>query len=129
MTADTVARTGTWVPVCRADQLSIDLGVAALVGGEQVALFRLDTTEIRAIGNLDPYSRAGVLSRGIVGSRGESVFVASPMYKQPFDLRTGQCLDDPAVSVPIFDVRVVDDMVQVLAPPAAATRGTGTPHR
>ena len=62
-------RHGSWVPVCRVDQLSVDVGVAALVGGQQVALFRLDVEEIRAISNLDPYSRANVLSRGIVGSR------------------------------------------------------------
>jgi len=103
------------------DQLRVDVGVAALVSGEQVALFRLDVEEIRAIGNLDPYSGANVLSRGIVGSRGEAVFVASPMYKQPFDLRTGQCLEDPAVSVPTFDVRVVDGAVQVLAAPDKET--------
>jgi len=109
-------RHGSWVPVCRVDQLSVDVGVAALVGGQQVALFRLDVEEIRAISNLDPYSRANVLSRGIVGSRGEAVFVASPMYKQSFDLRTGHCLDDPAVCVPTFDVRVFDGGVQVLAP-------------
>jgi nitrite reductase (NADH) small subunit len=90
MMADTVVRQGTWVSICRVDQLKVDVGVAALVGGEQVALFRLDV---------------------------EEVFVASPMYKQPFDLRTGHCLDDPAVSVPTFDVRVVDGAVQVLAPP------------
>jgi nitrite reductase (NADH) small subunit len=121
MMADTVVRQGTWVSVCRVDQLSVDVGVAALVGGEQVAVFRLDVKEIRAIGNLDPYSRAHILSRGIVGSRGEAVFVASPMYKQPFDLRTGQCLDDPAVRVPTFEVRVIDGAVQVLAPPDKET--------
>ena len=127
MMADTARRLrdvgpqGTWVPVCRVDQLRVDVGVAALVSGEQVALFRLDVEEIRAIGNLDPYSGANVLSRGIVGSRGEAVFVASPMYKQPFDLRTGQCLEDPAVSVPTFDVRVVDGAVQVLAAPDKET--------
>jgi nitrite reductase (NADH) small subunit len=115
--AASMVRRGIWVSVCRADQLRVDVGVAALVGGEQVALFRLDAEQIRAIGNLDPYSGAQVLSRGIVGSRAEAVFVASPMYKQPFDLRTGQCLDDPAVSVSTFEVRVVDGVVQVLAPP------------
>jgi uroporphyrinogen-III synthase len=108
------------------EQLSVEVGVAALVGGEQVALFRLDAQEIRAIGNLDPYSKANVLSRGIVGSRSDAVFVASPMYKQPFDLRTGQCLDDPAVSVPTFDVRVVDGVVQVLVPPQLETERTRT---
>jgi nitrite reductase (NADH) small subunit len=118
----TVARQGDWVPVCRTDQLRVDVGVAALAGGQQVALFRLDVDEIAAIGNLDPYSRANVLSRGIVGSRGEKVFVASPMFKQPFDLRTGACLDDPAVSVPVFTVRVVDGMVEVLSTPESSER-------
>jgi nitrite reductase (NADH) small subunit len=123
MMSETAVRQRIWVPVCRLEQLRIDVGVAALVGGEQVALFRLDAEEIRAIGNLDPYSRANVLSRGLVGSRGEVVFVASPMYKQPFDLRTGECLDDPAVSVPTFQVRVVDGSVQVLAPPGRGAQG------
>jgi len=125
--AKSVVRQGTWVSVCQVDQLTVDVGVAALVGGEQVALFRLDFEEIRAIGNLDPYSRANVLSRGIVGSRAEAVFVASPMHKQPFDLRTGRCLDDPAVSVPTFAVRVVDGTVQVLAPPDKGTQNRRTP--
>ena len=35
-------------------------------------------------------------------------FVASPMHKQAFDLRTGQCLDDAAVRVPTYDVQVTD---------------------
>jgi nitrite reductase (NADH) small subunit len=121
MTAQTVVRQGTWVSVCRLDQLRVDVGAAALVEGVQVALFRLDQQEVRAVGNLDPYGRANVMSRGIVGSRGDAVFVASPMFKQPFDLRTGQCLDDPTVSVPIFQVRVVDAVVQVQSAPG--TRG------
>lgn len=122
MTAETVVRQGIWVSVCRLDQLRVDIGAAALVDGAQVALFRLDEEEVRAVGNLDPYSGANVLSRGIVGSRGDAVFVASPMFKQPFDLHNGQCLDDLAVSIPTFDVRVVDGVVQVLAPPDRAAR-------
>ncbi|NEL90769.1 nitrite reductase (NAD(P)H) small subunit, partial [Escherichia coli] len=51
-------------------------------------------------------AKASVLSRGIVGTRGEIPFVASPMHKQAFDLRTGQCLDDAAVRVPTYEVRV-----------------------
>lgn len=122
MTAETVVRQGIWVSVCRLDQLRVDIGAAALVDGAQVALFRLDEEEVRAVGNLDPYSRVNVLSRGIVGSRGDAVFVASPMFKQPFDLHNGQCLDDLAVSIPTFDVRVVDGVVQVLVPPDRAAR-------
>ena len=54
-----------------------------------------------------------MLARGIVGTRGDIPYVASPMYKQAFDLRTGQCLDDAAVRVPTYDVRVHDGLVVV----------------
>jgi nitrite reductase (NADH) small subunit len=56
------------------------------------------------------------MSRGIVGSRGDRLKVASPVYKQSFDLETGECLDDPSVSVPTFEVRVEGGVVQVAAP-------------
>jgi nitrite reductase (NADH) small subunit len=46
-----------------------------------------------------------VLSRGIVGCRGGVPTVASPMFKQVFDLRTGRCLDDPDRAVAAFAVR------------------------
>ena len=48
-----------------------------------------------------------MLARGIVGSRGDVPFVASPMHKHPFDLRTGECLDDESVRVPVYDVQVL----------------------
>jgi nitrite reductase (NADH) small subunit len=72
-----------------------------------VALFRVSPDDrLYAISNYDPFSQAFVLSRGIVGSRDGVVKVASPMYKQSFDLQTGACLDDPSVSVAVFGVRV-----------------------
>jgi len=94
----------------------MDAGVAALLGGRQVAIFLLGPDEVRAIDNLDPFSGANVLSRGIVGSRGDAVFVASPMYKQPFDLSTGACLDDASVRVPTYAVRLVDGVLEVFSP-------------
>ncbi len=84
-------------PVCRLDQIEVEGGVAALVGGVAVAIFRTHDGNVYAISNEDPWSNASVLARGIVGTRGEIPFVASPMHKQAFDLRTGQCLDDAAV--------------------------------
>src|SRR5882762_6743378 len=72
----------TWVPVCGYDVLLPERGVAVLVDGEQIALFRLADGTVRAVGNRDPFSGAYVLSRGIVGSRGDVPTVASPMLKQ-----------------------------------------------
>jgi nitrite reductase (NADH) small subunit len=107
--------------VCRLDQIEREGGVTALVGGEAVAVIRTYDDQVFALSNYDPYSKASVLARGIVGTKtvptedGEEVvpFVASPMYKQAFDLRTGQCLDDAAVVVATYDVRVVDGVVEV----------------
>jgi nitrite reductase (NADH) small subunit len=58
------------------------------------------------LANYDPFSKASVLGRGIVDTRWEVPFVASPMYQQAFDLRDGQCLDGAALRVPAYDVQV-----------------------
>jgi nitrite reductase (NADH) small subunit len=62
---------------------------------------------------MDPFSNASVLSRGIVGDRGGRPTVASPIYKQVFELATGTCLDDPTVSVATYPVRVADGIVEI----------------
>ncbi|MEZ0066582.1 nitrite reductase (NADH) small subunit [Streptacidiphilus sp. MAP12-20] len=84
-----------WRRVCDFEQLIPGRGVAALsAGGEQVAVFRTRSGELYAVDNRDPFSGAYVLSRGILGSRADAPTVASPMYKQVFDLRDGRCLDE-----------------------------------
>ena len=80
--------------VCSVEQVPVEGGVTALVEGRAIALFRTWDGNIFATCNYDPWSRASVMSRGIVGSRGDVPYVASPMHKQAFDLRTGRCLDD-----------------------------------
>ncbi|WP_404381622.1 nitrite reductase small subunit NirD [Knoellia locipacati] len=124
MTADVAtARHGlalpTWIGVCRLDDLARERGSAALVGGVQVALFRTHLDDVYAVQQLDPYSGAHVMSRGIVGTRGETPTIASPMYKQVFDLRTGECLDpvgkEPR-SLRTWAVRVRDGIVHVERP-------------
>ena len=109
MTAVAVSLT----PVCAVDVIPLEGGVAALVDGSAVAVFRSFDGEVFALSNVDPFSGASVLSRGIVGSRGDAPVVSSPMYKQAFDLRTGACLDDTAVRVTAYDVAVVDGVVHV----------------
>jgi nitrite reductase (NADH) small subunit len=103
----------TYTAVCRVEDIDVDGGVCALVKGEAVAIFRTHAGNIHAISNYDPCSRASVMSRGIVGTRGDVPFVASPMHKQAFDLRTGQCLDDAAIRVPAYDVQVTGGQVHV----------------
>lgn len=102
-----------WRAVCPYSRLEPERGVAALVDGVQVAVFRLYDGRVYAIGNRDPVAGAYVLSRGVVGTRGDTPTVASPLDKQVYDLRTGECLDRPGVSVPAFPVRCRDGSVYV----------------
>ena len=102
-----------WTAVCRLEQIEVEGGVAALVDGLAVAIFRTHDGNVYAMSNYDPVACASVLARGIVGTRGEIPVVASPMHKQAYDLRTGLCLDDADVRVPTYDVRVEDGIVLV----------------
>ena len=105
-----------WIRVCRVDDLLVERGAAALLGDRQIALFRTFDGRIFATDQIDPFSGAAVLSRGIVGDRGGVPTVASPMYKQVFDLRTGTCLDtqgkDP-LTVAVHPVAVAEGDVFV----------------
>ena len=105
----------SWTPVCALDDIVPNTGVCALVNGEQIAVFHIVDGEgsVFAIDNFDPGSQAAVLSRGLIGSLGERIVVASPIYKHHFDLRTGECLETPAYSVSAFAARVENGQVWV----------------
>jgi nitrite reductase (NADH) small subunit len=96
-----------WVDICGFAELLPERGACALVDGRQVAIFRTHDDELFALSNRDPFSGAYVLARGILGTRRGVPTIASPMYKQAFDLRTGHCLDDAGRSVPTFRIRRV----------------------
>lgn len=101
-----------WITICPLEDILPDTGVAALVGGEQIAIFRAGD-EVFAISNYDPFSQAYVLARGIVGDKHGVLKVASPIYKHSFDLLTGQCLDQPTVTLPTYPVDIADGVVRI----------------
>jgi nitrite reductase (NADH) small subunit len=112
-----VTAAGTWTPVCAVTDLIPFRGAAALLpNDEQVAVFRTSGDEVYVLSNVDPFSGAAVLSRGIVGDLKGVPVVASPMHKQRFDLRTGACLDDPEVTVAVYPVRTANGMILVGSP-------------
>ena len=106
-----------WTSACSYERLIPCRGVGVLLpGGEQAALFRLDDGTVHAVGNIDPFSGAAVMSRGIVGDRGGRATVQSPIKKQAFALDDGTCLDDPDVSVPVYETRIsADGIVEICA--------------
>ena len=108
-----ITDTVTWTPVCTVDDILPDTGVCARVDGRHVAVFRVGARELYAIDNVDPRMQASVLSRGLVGNLGDRVVVASPLLKQHFDLRTGECLESPEHSVRAHAVRVDGGRVYV----------------
>ncbi|GAB3581753.1 nitrite reductase small subunit NirD [Calidifontibacter terrae] len=110
----------TWTTVARWDDLPPERAVAARVGDAQVAVVRTAQDTVHAVGNLDPYSGAQVMSRGIVGSirvdGAQRRTIASPMYKQAFDLETGRCTTDPRVNLGVWQVQVRSGSVEIGAP-------------
>lgn len=103
--------------MCRLLELEVERGATALVHGQAVAIFRTADDEVHVLGNHDPFDRSIArhtgLARGIVGVRDGVPFVASPMHKHAFDLRTGRCLEDPHVQVPAYHVKVLEGVVLV----------------
>ena len=103
-----------WTTVCEENDLIPGTGVCALLGDEQVAIFKIrKDSSVYVISNYDPIGKANVLSRGMTGSLGDALVVASPLYKQHFNLETGECIEDAEQSVKTYRVRVESGKVQV----------------
>ncbi|WP_029897290.1 nitrite reductase small subunit NirD [Nocardia brasiliensis] len=110
-----------WTQACRLDYLIPGRGVAVLLkGGRQAALFLMSDGILYAVGNIDPFGRAAVMSRGIVGDRGGVPVVASPLLKQAFSLVDGRCLDDESAMLPVYAVSVTDGIVSISNEPVVA---------
>jgi len=99
--------------ICQLNDIIPETGVCALIDGKQIAIFRTKKDDLFALDNYDPFSRANVLSRGLIGGTmivndtgvdEEVLYVASPIYKQRFNLATGQCLDDESVILGAYQV-------------------------
>lgn len=103
-----------WIDVCSIDDLQPHSGVCALAAGRQVAIFYMpEDNAVYAVGNYDPFGSANVLSRGLIGDIQGQPVVASPLYKQHFNLQTGVCLEDAHVSIPAYAVRIVSGRVEI----------------
>lgn len=103
-----------WIEVCNRDDLQADSGICALVENTQVAIFYMPKEDkIYAINNYDPFSKACVLSRGLIGDIKDIPMVSSPVYKQHFNLKTGQCFEDETISVESYQIRIENERVEV----------------
>ena len=112
----------SWTAICPLHAITPGTGVCALVGTQQIAVFRPHgDARLYAIDNIDPLYQASVLSRGLLAEHDGDLWVASPLKKQRYRLKDGYCSDDPALSRHCYAVRVVDGQVQIsLSAPIAS---------
>ena len=104
----------SWLDVCSKSDLQPNSGVCALVEDQQVAIFFMPESDaVYAINNYDPFGKVHVLSRGLIGDLNGEPMVSSPLYKQHFSLKTGQCFEDESVTVPAYAVRIAGERVEV----------------
>ncbi len=108
--------THNWRTICKKQDLVKNSGVCALLeNDQQIAIFHTADDQAFSITNWDPAGKANVLYRGIVGDDNGELYVASPLYKERYSLRTGKCLDNDSLTVNSYQTRIIDDEVQILA--------------
>ncbi len=105
---------GQWIDVCSVKDLQADSGVCALVKGQQIAIFYMpQENAVYAIDNYDPFGKVHVLSRGLIGDIKGEPMVSSPLYKQHFSLKTGQCFEDESVKNKVYAIRIENERVEI----------------
>ena len=106
-----------WRAVCAREDLVLNSGVVALVGHAQVALFYVASIggaqQLFAVDNRDPATGVNVIGRGLIGSLGGDLVIASPLYKQHYRLEDGTCLEDGTLRLNTWPVRLVGDVVEI----------------
>jgi nitrite reductase (NADH) small subunit len=105
-----------WITVCSEADLVTNSGVCALINDQQIALFKIKSAnkeQLFAVSNWDPIGKANVLYRGLLGSVQDAKVIISPLYKQRYCLESGQCLDDDAIKLIVYPVRIEKKLVQL----------------
>ncbi|MCX4025771.1 nitrite reductase small subunit NirD [Endozoicomonas sp. SM1973] len=103
-----------WEKVCDLSDIPPDSGICIFYQNQQIALFNISVVnKVYAVSNYDPIGKANVMSRGIIGSVGESLVVASPLFKHHFNLITGECIEEPGVYLKTYDVRTTKNKVEI----------------
>jgi nitrite reductase (NADH) small subunit len=105
-----------WVMACYADDVPANGGACVKLRDEQIAVYNFSRRgEWYATQNLCPHKQQMVLSRGMIGSTGESCEpkVACPFHKNTFSLLSGQCLTSEELSIKTFPVMIDDGKVYI----------------
>lgn len=105
-----------WFFACKISDVPENGGACVKHGEEQIAIYNFSRrNEWFATQNLCPHKQQMVLSRGMIGSMGETCEpkVACPFHKKTFSLVSGQCLSGEDYELKTYPVRIIDDKVYV----------------
>jgi nitrite reductase (NADH) small subunit len=111
----TPAQATTWVAVCKTTDIPENGGACALIQGEQIAIYNFTRlNKWYATQNLCPHKQQIALSRGMIGTQGDTPKVACPFHKKTFSLESGECLNDAACGhIRIYDLKIENGQVFV----------------
>jgi nitrite reductase (NADH) small subunit len=105
-------QTINWVHACNVADVPENGGVCVKYNEEQIALFHFTRlNEWFATQNLCPHRQQMVLSRGMIGTKGEEPKVACPFHKKTFSLKTGECLSGDECGIKTYHVKVENSRV------------------
>ena len=105
-----------WQEICALDKLESERGVAALLDGRPIAIFRITTSsgdEVYAVDHVDPRTQSPTMARGLVGSAKDEPIVISPLLKDRFSLITGKCLNDEQLALRTYEAGIENGCVYV----------------
>lgn len=101
---------GQFVKVATVDEVPAGQGKVIQVNGIEIALFNAGGTFF-ASGSICPHEN-GPLGEGVL----EADTVICPWHGFDFDLRSGDCLVDPDLKVPVYPVKVEGSDIYVETP-------------
>lgn len=97
----------TFVEVAKTTDLPVGRAKAVSAGGRSIALYHTASGFFATV-NTCPH-RGGPLAEGdLFGNE-----IVCPWHLWGFDVTSGACTGDPAIRVPVFEVRVEHDRVLV----------------
>lgn len=111
---ETLATSTSWKLACRVEDTIANGGVCLKLEDQQIALFYFKRrNEWYATQNECPHKRQMILSRGMIGSLGDSPKVACPFHKKTFALDTGECLSGDECAIKTYPVKIEDGLVYI----------------
>jgi nitrite reductase (NADH) small subunit len=111
-----IATAVKWFYACNAEDVPANGGACVRYGQEQIAIFNFTRRgEWFATQNMCPHKQQMVLSRGMIGSTGDTCEpkVACPFHKLTFSLATGECLNAEEYQIKTYPIRVSDGRVYI----------------